>query len=242
MPRMHAHCQVILFLGPPGSGKGTQAARLSAALDIPAISTGDMLRRECQSGSSLGNAVRAILDSGRLVGDKLMNQVVANRLRHRDCESGCILDGYPRTLNQARFLSSLLADMGMPQPIVFDFDVSADEIIARLGKRRQCPTCARIYSVDGNPMHAPLRCEQDGSELVQRNDDQPGVIRERLRLHSEHSAQLIAYYRGSRYYRIPAGRSPEEITAELSRLVQSTWSAPVLAHAAAVPGPTGARI
>jgi len=109
----------IILIGPPGSGKGTQAGHLSPALGIPAISTGDMLRHECQSGSSLGRAVQAILASGRLVSDELMNEVIASRLKQVDCERGFILDGYPRTVAQARFLSRLLKNLNMPDPTIF---------------------------------------------------------------------------------------------------------------------------
>ncbi|HZQ50990.1 MAG TPA: nucleoside monophosphate kinase [Bryobacteraceae bacterium] len=127
--------KVIILLGPPGCGKGTQAARLSACLAIPAISTGEILRQECQSGSALGKAVEKILQSGQLVSDGLMNQVVASRLGQLDCANGCILDGYPRTAAQARFLDRLLRRLGMPSPVVIEFFVPAEEIVKRLSIR-----------------------------------------------------------------------------------------------------------
>lgn len=124
--------KVIILLGPPGCGKGTQAGRLSACLGIPAISTGEILRQECQSGSALGQAVAEILQSGQLVSDGLMNQVVASRLGQVDCAGGCILDGYPRTAAQARFLDRLLRRLRMPSPVVVDFFLPAEEIVNRL--------------------------------------------------------------------------------------------------------------
>lgn len=127
--------KVIILLGPPGCGKGTQAARLSACLRVPAISTGEILRQECQSGSALGQAVEAILRSGQLVGDSLMNQVVASRLGQVDCVGGCILDGYPRTAAQARFLDRLLRRLRMPSPVVLEFFLPAEEIVKRLSIR-----------------------------------------------------------------------------------------------------------
>src|SRR5581483_10063534 len=126
---------LIVLLGPPGAGKGTQAVRLSATLGIPAISTGEMLRRECESGSVLGKVVQDVLNSGQLVSDDLMNRVIASRLRECDCENGCILDGYPRTVSQARFLDRLLKEANLPRPIVFDFQVETDEVVERLNMR-----------------------------------------------------------------------------------------------------------
>jgi adenylate kinase len=241
MPRKHAHSHFVVFLGPPGSGKGTQAARLSSQLGVPAISTGEMLRRECRSGSPLGQAVQSILASGQLVKDELMNQVVASRLRERDCRHGCILDGYPRTLSQARFLDALLARMGKRRPVIFDFEISADEIVARLSRRRQCPECGRISSVDLSNGAAALVCENDGAALAQRADDTAETVRERLRLHERNSADLAQYYRDQDYYAICATREPEDICDELLNILAGNWSAPLVARAAAVQSRTGLR-
>lgn len=234
MPRKHAQCQFVIFLGPPGSGKGTQAARLSSELRIPAISTGEMLRRECQSGSPLGRAVQSVLASGQLVSDDLMNQVVASRLRERDCRSGCILDGYPRTICQARFLDALLAGSQRRRPIVVEFEISCDEIVARLGRRRQCAECGCIFSIDPNTEPGELVCERDGSPLVQRSDDNPDTVRERLRLHERNAADLVRYYRDQDYHRICATRTPDDICDELLNILAPKWSAPMLARAATV--------
>ncbi len=212
---MSAQGKVIVFLGPPGSGKGTQAARLSSALDIPPISTGEMLRRECQSGSSLGKAVKTVLASGQLVGDDLINRVVAQRLRQRDCQDGCILDGYPRTLAQARFLDRFLAKRKMARPVVFDFQIETEEVVARLSSRRQCAECGRIFSVNGNRNDAELRCDQDGSELIQRADDNPETIRERLKLYEQNAGELVRYFASKDYHRIHATRTLEEISNDL---------------------------
>ncbi len=212
---MSARGKVIVFLGPPGSGKGTQAARLSATLDIPAISTGEMLRRECQSKSSLGKAVQTVLASGQLVSDDLINRVVAHRLRQRDCKNGCILDGYPRTLAQARFLDGFLAKRKMQRPVVFDFKIEIEEVVARLSNRRQCADCGRIFSVNGDSQASELRCDGDGSALVQRADDNPEVIRERLKLYEQNAGELVRYYASKDYHRIHAMRTPEEVSDDL---------------------------
>lgn len=212
---MSAQEKVIVFLGPPGSGKGTQAARLSSALNLPAISTGEMLRRECQSGSSLGKVVKTVLASGQLVSDDLINRVVAHRLRQRDCNDGCILDGYPRTLAQARFLDRFLAKRRMARPVVFDFKIEIEEVVARLSSRLQCADCGRIFSVNGNSNAAELRCDRDGSELIQRADDNPETIRERLKLYEQNAGELVRYYASKDYHRIYATRTLEEISDDL---------------------------
>ncbi len=214
---MHAQRKVILFLGPPGSGKGTQATRLSAALGVPAISTGEMLRRECRSGSSLGKAVQSVLVTGQLVSDELINQVVGTRLSQRDCEQGCILDGYPRTVSQARFLDRLLGTLSLGGPVVFDFKVDTEQVIARLGRRRQCPECGHVFTVDPGSQGRDLVCERDGARLVLRSDDNPATIRARLNLYEEHAGELVRYYSARAYHRISASRTPEEVSAELLR-------------------------
>jgi adenylate kinase len=244
MPRKHAQGQFVVFLGPPGSGKGTQAARLSSELGIPAISTGEMLRRECRSGSPLGRAVQSVLASGQLVGDDLMNQVVASRLREPDCRYGCILDGYPRTIAQARFLDRLLTGMRKRRPLIFEFEIPADEIVERLNRRRQCAECGRIFSVEPDRVGAELVCERDGSPLVQRSDDNPETVRERLRQHERNAAELLQYYRDQDYHRIGAARAADKICDELLNVLAANWSTPVLsraARAAAVPSPAALR-
>ncbi len=205
--------RVLVFLGPPGSGKGTQSVKLSQVLQIPAISTGEILRRECQSGSELGRTVHAVMTSGRLVSDDLMNQVVAKRLDERDCEMGCIVDGYPRTVWQARFLHDLLQRLGMPQPTVLDFALSAKEIVTRLSRRRQCVQCGKIFSMGAGV--SALRCDLDGSKLMPRADDHPQTIRARLNLHDQNARKLRRYYWRQDYHRIDAAQGPDRVLDEI---------------------------
>lgn len=221
---MHKSATVIILLGPPGSGKGTQAARIAAALDVPTISTGEMLRRECQSGSQLGKLVQAVLASGQLVSDGLVNHVVASRLRAHDCERGCILDGYPRTVSQARFLDTLLAGLKMPRPVVFDFEIESEEVVTRLSRRRQCPECGRVFSLEATGA-GELLCDRDGQLLIEREDDNPATIRRRLRLYAEHSAELVRYYRSRNYHRICASRTPAQISSDLLDVLGFPWAA-----------------
>lgn len=231
---MRGHARVVIFLGPPGSGKGTQGALLSAALGIPAISTGDMLRSECDSGSELGKAVREVLASGRLVNDDLVNRVVSKRLRHADCKRGCILDGYPRTVSQARYLEAELAKLNLPGPVVFDFEIAAEAILSRLSRRLQCPRCRRIFSSNGSANgHEPV-CDRDGATLMHRADDNPATILERLRLHEQNAAELVGHYSRAEYYRVDASLTPAEVSKELLRLLNAAVSKRMPPHQARI--------
>ncbi len=238
---MFAGAKVIILLGPPGSGKGTQADRLSSALGLPAISTGEMLRRETQSGSALGKSVEHVLSSGQLVSDSMINRVVAHRLNQPDCGSGCILDGYPRTVAQAQFLDALLKKLNVPAPVVLDFDISCEEVVSRLSSRRQCTECGRVYSADGVSNESAVLCERDGCMLVPRADDHPSTVRERLRIYAKNAAQLISYYRSRDYHRVCATGSPSEISDELMAILASQW-APITSGAMHVPPQLGYQI
>jgi adenylate kinase len=207
---MQDHAHVVILLGPPGAGKGTQSARLSTALGIPAISTGEILRSECQSGSDLGREVETVLARGELVDDQIMNELVSRRLRESDCARGCILDGYPRTIAQARYLDNL----NFAVPRIFDFIVSARDVIARLGGRKYCPECGQTFST-------AQVCSSDGSPLIQREDDKPAVIRERLRVYRRNMDKLVRFYQSRDYHPIHATRAPDMVFQELLRLLDA---------------------
>jgi adenylate kinase len=228
---------VIIFLGPPGSGKGTQAAKLSGCLGIPAISTGELLRQECKSGSELGRTVRALLDTGQLVGDDLMNRIVADRISREDCQNGCILDGYPRTVAQAHCLDEVLSRCGNRKCTIFHFSISGNEVVERLSRRRQCGVCGRVYSASA-PDETGTTCDVDGTPLMCRDDDNPATILERLRIYRRNSAELVRYYRQADYHLVMAGGSPADVEAELLGFIGTDDGrnhrsfAPALAHAA----------
>ncbi len=205
---------VLLLFGPPGCGKGTQAARITGALGIPSISTGNMLRAEIDAGTLLGREAAAIIARGGLVGDSLVNEMLAERLRHPDCIDGFLLDGYPRTLSQARFLDHLLRDRGFSQPLVIHFDVPHHVLVRRLSSRRQCPACERTYS-------SGARCEDCGTLLVQRPDDREEVIRERLRTYNEQTDPVVDFYLYGDYHVINADRSPDEVFRDVELLLES---------------------
>lgn len=206
----------VVLLGAPGSGKGTQASFLAAACGIPAISTGEMLRAECASGSALGQSVEAVVQSGQLVDDKLMNEVVSARLSHSDCANGFILDGYPRTVEQAHFLNRFLLSQGLPIPFVIHLDVNHDEIRARLSRRLQCQTCGAIGSLD---QPSPV-CPKDGTLMVRRGDDgETAAVIERVRAYDSLISGLVSFYRRAQYRRICGTRPVHEVSREILALL-----------------------
>lgn len=200
----------ILLFGPPGSGKGTQAARLIRTLGIPAVSTGNMLRAECEAGTPLGREASTVVKRGGLVEDGLVNHMLAARLKQADCRFGFLLDGYPRNIAQARFLDLLLADRGPDRLVFIHLDVPEEPLIRRLSARRECRECGRIYS-------AAIRCEADGSLLTQRLDDCEEAIRERLRTYKEQADALVGFYAAREYHRINANGPPDEVFQEIAK-------------------------
>lgn len=214
---------VLLLFGPPGSGKGTQAGKISNWLGIPAISTGDMLREEIKAGTALGNAAQSIMASGGLVGDDLVNRMLAHRVSAPDSAHGFLLDGYPRTVEQAEFLDRLLEKNQFQTPVVLHLDVPMDALVGRLTSRRQCPTCKRIYNLLQLPPRNPGVCDDDGTPLITRKDDTEEVVTERIRTYDEVTRPVLAYYQDRQYHQIRGDRSPsyifEEITGILDPLV-----------------------
>ena len=214
---------VLLLFGPPGSGKGTQSRLITNWLAIPAISTGDMLRAEIQAGTALGNAARSVMASGGLVGDDLVNKMLAQRIAQPDCERGFLLDGYPRTVQQAEYLDDLFDERTLPQPIILHLDVPMDALVGRMTSRRQCPKCGRIYNLLHQPPKKAGFCDDDGTDLATRKDDQEDVVRERIRTYDELTRPVLAYYQDRNYHQIRGDRSPsyifEEITGILEPLV-----------------------
>jgi adenylate kinase len=182
-----------------------------------------MLRAEIQAGTELGQAAQSIMASGGLVGDDLVNRMLSNRVAQPDCRCGFLLDGYPRTLEQAGFLDCLVAERRLTKPIVLHLDVPLDALVGRLTSRRQCPKCGRIYNLLHQPPKKDMICDDDGTALVTRKDDQDDVVKERIRTYDAVSRPVIAHYEDSNYYQIRGDRSPgyifEEITGILEPLV-----------------------
>ena len=218
----NGNATIVILLGPPGAGKGTQAERLSSLLEIPSISTGEMLRQECRSGSALGFQVQSMLDAGQLVKDELVQEVVAARLAKPDCAQGCILDGFPRTVAQARFLDRMLGSVGFPSPVVFDLAIDPQVLITRLGSRRECPQCARTFHVMAG---ASMVCPVDGVELITRSDDQPETIRKRLEVYADNTSEIVHFYQNRGYQRIDASQPVEKVTRKLISLLSADLNA-----------------
>ena len=186
---------LIVFVGPPGAGKGTQASRLSAKYGLPRISTGDMLRQAVVSGSPLGMRVKAIMEAGELVPDETMAAVVEERMAQDDVASGMIFDGYPRTRGQAERLDRLAAAAGKKVDLVIVLYVAEEELLQRLSGRRSCPTCDANYHVAFKPPQAQGSCDRCGATLIQRQDDHEDAVRERLAVYHRMTAPLADYYR-----------------------------------------------
>ncbi|MCC6810345.1 MAG: adenylate kinase [Deltaproteobacteria bacterium] len=210
----------VVFLGPPGAGKGTQAKRLAAHEGIPQISTGDIIREAIRSGSELGKEFKGYSERGELVPDELVVRLVAARLDQPDCKMGFILDGFPRTVPQAKALEQLLDERRMPLSAVIFFDVSDDEVVHRLSGRRTCTKCARIFHVEMEPYKGGP-CAQGGQcDVVQRADDKAEVVAERLRVYREQTAPLVAYYQAQgKLTRLDGGKSQNDVETALNRVV-----------------------
>ena len=202
----------IVLIGPPGSGKGTQAVRLAKRYAIPHISTGDMLREAVRSGSPLGRKVGALISSGALVSDELISDVVRERLARADAMAGWVLDGFPRTVVQARTLDELTDD----ELLIALIQVSDDEIVTRLGRRRVCNSCRLTQSVSDPSDPQADDCPYCGGTLVRREDDNAVTVRHRLATYAEYAAPVIDYYRTRPgFIAIDGARQPEAVTTEL---------------------------
>ncbi len=188
-----------ILLGPPGAGKGTQARKLAAYLKCPAISTGDVLREAVKKQTDLGKQAQAIMETGELVPDSLVDAVVQSRLTDADTQGGFILDGYPRTIAQAEFFERLCKQEAI-EPLAVGIIVGDEELVARLSGRWNCPGCGKIYNAGSNPPRERGRCDECGSELVQRKDDRPEVVRERVQVYHLTTRPLIEFYRNRGQY------------------------------------------
>ena len=202
-----------MLLGPPGSGKGTQAIRLAARYDIPHISTGDALRAAVKAGTSIGRAVKETIDGGGLVGDDLMAGIVRERLAQADAASGCILDGYPRTAAQAATLDGLI---GASTLVVVHIAAADDEIVRRLAARRVCDACAITQSVSHDTDPEREACPYCGGNLIRRQDDHPDTVRRRLETYASLAAPLIAFYADRATFHSVDGLQPlDDVTSAL---------------------------
>lgn len=211
---------VILLFGPPGSGKGTQACEIVGLTKITAISTGDLLRGEMKAGTELGRKAQDIMNAGGLVPDELVNAMLVSRISRSDCRDGFLLDGYPRTVEQARYLDRVLARMGMPSPIVIHIDVPPEVVVGRITARRQCPVCNRIYNALYQPPKVEGVCDFDDGRLFTRKDDNEVTVRERMKNYETITNPVLDHYRNANYHRVDGTRAPEVVFEEVAGVLQ----------------------
>lgn len=212
----------ILLLGAPGVGKGTQAKELVKLWGIPQISTGDLLRANVSQGTELGKTAKEIMGRGELVPDSLVNEMVAIRLQQPDTRDGYILDGFPRTLNQASWLDGRLANQPQCLPVVaVSIQVDYNQLLCRITGRRNCPVCQTIYNVFAKPPKIEGVCDVEGAALVQRADDTEQVFAERMRAYAAQTAPVVEHYRAlGRFAEVDGDRAIDQVAAGIIAAVE----------------------
>jgi adenylate kinase len=212
----------VILLGPPGAGKGTQAERIAAGYALPHISTGEMLRAALAQGTDMGLAAQKFMEAGALVPDEVVIGVVRDRLAQADAQKGFLLDGFPRTIEQAERLDVMLADSGRAVTHVILLDVPEDELVERLAGRRMCKGCGKGYHVVFDPPQNEGVCDVCGAELYQRSDDNEATVRNRLKVYRAQTEPLVGYYEGHDVLRTAfgGGKMPDEVYEQVELLLE----------------------
>jgi adenylate kinase len=206
----------IVLLGPPGAGKGTQAQLLSSKLNLVHISSGDIFRENLKAQTPLGLTAQGYINRGELVPDDVTIEMIGDRLKKADCSHGALLDGFPRTPAQAEALARLLPTLGGKVDCVPYISVPADVLIERLSGRWTCPKCNRVYHKVFNPPHSLGKCDDDGAQLYQREDDKRATVEKRIRVYEEQTSPLIDFYRENGLLRVVDGTQPiEKVTDQM---------------------------
>jgi adenylate kinase len=214
--------KIIVMIGAPGAGKGTQARLLSEKYGYPQISTGDILREMAQADTPLGKEIKETLASGKLVSDQILAEVISNRTSRADCNDGFILDGYPRTLEQASKLEEL-ATQQKKEILLVRVGVQEDLLFKRMTGRRVCSKCGEIYNIYSRPPKRDGYCDLDGAPLLQRSDDAPETVSRRFEAYRDATAPLVDYYRQSgRLIEIDGDRPVEQVFQQLSDIVAAS--------------------
>ena len=212
--------RAVIFLGPPGAGKGTQAKELARKFGAPHLSTGDMLREHVVQGTSLGQRAQPIMSRGELVPDSIVLRMVADRIERPDCAHGFVFDGFPRTVAQAQWLGELLKQHGFKQPLVVHMMIAPGLLLKRITGRRMCKVGGEIYNIYERPPKVEGRCDNDGGELEQRGDDREEIVGPRLAAYEKQTAPLAAYYRRlGRLRDIDASKTVDEVAKRIVDVV-----------------------
>jgi adenylate kinase len=212
---------ILILLGAPGVGKGTQGQRIAEHYGIPKISTGDMFREMAAAGTALGLRAKEYFTRGELVPDEIVIGLVEERITQPDCKEGFLLDGFPRTVNQAKALEAMLQQQRLRLDGVLDFVVAEDELVRRLSGRRTCGNCGAIYHVDSMPPKTPNICDRCGSTLLQRADDAPDSVRVRLREYAAKTAPLQEYYRQRKLlHTLDANADPDTVFERVKAVLE----------------------
>jgi len=215
----------LILLGPPGAGKGTQAKLLAKRCGIPHLSTGDIFRDAVSRGSETGQVVKPYLDRGELVPDAVVMKIIEERLSRPDCRSGAVFDGFPRTVSQARDFDILLRRNGFDKPIVIDVRVNREDLMRRLSGRWTCSVGGEIYNIFDAPPKKYGICDVDGGKLVQRSDDRPEVVKQRLMTYDEKTKPLTEYYQRQGVLESVDGSGPmETVTKALAAIMERAKS------------------
>jgi adenylate kinase len=215
----------LILLGPPGAGKGTQAKLLAKRCGVPHLSTGDMFREAIRRGTPTGLLAKPFLESGQLVPDEIVMKTVEERLAQSDCGHGCVFDGFPRTLPQAETLDRTLERLGFGEPIVVDVQVDPEKLLRRLSGRRTCSVGGEIYNIFDLPPKVDGICDNDGGKLVQRADDHPEIVKQRLVAYERQTRPLSDYYRRKGVLAILDGSGrTEDVSRALAEAVRCAES------------------
>ena len=213
--------RAVIFLGPPGAGKGTQAKELARYYGVPHLSTGDMLRENIAKGTPLGVKAEPLMQRGELVPDSLVLKMVARRIEEPDCIHGFVFDGFPRTVAQAQYLMILLRQNGYKPALVVHFVIDPALLLRRITGRRMCKMGGEIYNIYERPPKSDLRCDNDGGELEQRPDDREEIVGPRLQAYEKQTEPLVAYYRRlGRLHEVNAAKGVEEVKRQVLDIVR----------------------
>jgi adenylate kinase len=211
----------LIFLGPPGAGKGTQAERISRELGLPHLSTGDMLREAVTRGTELGLLAKPIMERGDLVPDEIVLGMVEERLKRPDCANGFVFDGFPRTIPQAKKLDEILQRRGFGTPVVIEFMVDPETLLKRVAGRWTCSVGGETYNIYQRAPKRPGICDNDGGKLVQRSDDRPEIVRERFAAYQAQTLPLAEYYRAhGNLQTVDGGAEVDQVTRALNEILK----------------------